>query len=538
VRTKRILAPVLLIMLFTALLVQLPLTIAGQSSVYGWFAPIQDVRHILVENFVKPPDENAMQRAMIHAMIDTLDDPHTQYIPPSETANFNKELRGMYAGIGAEVNIMDGYLTIVTPMADSPALRAGILSGDIVLAIDGVSTFDLPLTQCIELLTGEVGSEVILSVRHLDGSEQDVSIIRANIVTRTVRGHRRVGEGWGYCVDEELGIQYVRVTQFNAFTVDELRAVLAGLLDDGLHGLILDLRDNPGGELPTAVAVADLFLETGTIVSVRPRRGRELVSTAQTDGTLPQFPMIVLLNGRSASASEIVAGALQDNGRAKILGTRSFGKGSVQEVRTLPYEQGTLKFTTAYYYLPSGRNLNRLSDSESWGVDPDPGLVLPVTDEDYFQMMLARREYEIIREPEQPVEPCIGADWIREHMRDEQFAAAVEAIRQRMQNGEWPVLGDDQGAAVAFDQELHRAAIQRNRLLAQLTRLDERIDQLRGMAADTSRRPLLRPEIDLIQGTLTVRDKNGAIIGTYRIEGGDVDLALNALLLSPMDDEP
>jgi carboxyl-terminal processing protease len=544
VRAKRVIAPALVFVLFAALLVQLPLAIAERTSIYEWYNTIQDVRHVLVEDFVRPPDEQLMQRAMIEAMIETLDDPYTQYVPPDDTDEFNKQLRGTYAGIGAEVNFADGHLVIITPMDDSPALRAGIMAGDIVLEINGEPTFEekptnyrRKLNECVEKLTGEIGTEVQLRVRHLDDTEETITVVRHRIVTRTVRGLRRVGEAWSYCLDGQLGLSYVRITQFNDATIDEVKAVLDHLQDGGLNGLILDLRDNPGGGLPTAVAMADLFLDGGAIVGVRPRDGEETTYRATANGTLPEFPMIILVNGQSASASEIVSGALQENGRAKVLGTRTFGKASVQEVRTLPYNEGTLKFTTAHYYLPSGRNLNRTPDSSvAWGVDPDPGFVVPISDEEYLEMYRARREYEIIREPEEPADLCTGPDWIREHLLDEQLAVAVEALQTRVAGGEWPHPGEEEAGQIAFDQELARAMDRRTQLIAQLERLEDRIDTLQQLGEQAGREPLLPPEVDLVDGVLTLHDKHGNLIGTYHIDGGDVNLALETIALTPVEE--
>lgn len=542
---KRVIAPALVFVLFGTLLIQLPLAIADRTSVYEWYNTIQDVRHVLVKDFVEPPDEEAMQRAMIDAMIETLDDPYTQYIAPVDTSEFNKQLRGTYAGIGAEVNFADGYLVIATPMDDSPALRAGIMAGDVVLEIEGESTYEekpanyrRKLSECVEKLTGELGTEVSLLVRHLDGTQETIAVRRDRIVTRTVRGLRRVGEAWSYCLDGDLGLDYIRVTQFNEATVDELKAALDGLQAAGLNGLILDLRDNPGGGLPTAVAMSDLFLEGGAIVSVRPRDGEEVTYRATGEGTLPDFPMIILVNGQSASASEIVAGALQENGRAKVLGTRTFGKGSVQEVRTLPYSEGTLKFTTAHYYLPSGRNINRMPDSSvAWGVDPDPGLVVAISDEDYLEMFRARREYEIIRRPEEPDNLCTGPDWIREHLLDEQLAVAAEALQNRVRGEDWPALSEEDAGQVAFDQELSRAMDHRTRLFEQLNRLEDRIDTLQQLAGEAGRVPLLPPDVDLIDGTITIHDRHGNLIGTYHIDGGDLPLALETVALTPVGEE-
>ena len=528
-RLKRVLAPTLLVALFASLLIQLPLAIADRTSAYEWFLPIQDIRHILLKRYVREPDEDAMQQAMIDAMLGVLDDPYTQYVPPRSLDDFNKRLRGTYAGIGAEVNIVDGYLVIVSPMDDSPALRAGVLAGDTVLEIEGEPTFDVPISTCVELLTGDVGTAVTILVRHLDGKEEPLTIIRDRIVTTTVRGLRRFGEAWSHCVDETLGLDYIRVTQFNDSTVGELREVLERLTAHGLGGLILDLRDNPGGGLEVAVEMADMFLSTGMIVSVRPRHGEELVRTAKEAGTLPGFPMIVVVNGNSASASEIVAGALQDNGRARVLGTRTFGKGSVQEVRSLNYGTGTLKFTTAHYYLPSGRNINRTGDVTSWGVDPDPGLVVSMTDKEYLEAFRARREFEIIRKNGDGIEACVPPGWLRESLHDEQLASAAEALRTRVTEGDWPAVSDEESGLTAFNQELKRAATARVRLLERVRQVESRIDELERGAEAEGREPLLPPEAELAGGTISVLDREGNHLGTFRIEGGDVARALDSL---------
>ena len=533
-RVKQILAPVLLAAVFGALLLQLPLAIAERTWDYEWFDPIIDVRRILVDHAFREPDEKRMQRAMIDAMIGTLDDPHTIYIPPSAQAEFNKDLRGTYVGIGAEVRIIDDYLTIVTPMDGSPALEAGVMAGDVVLEVEGESTYQKPIDKSIDRLMGEPGTPVTIRVRHLDGVEEDLTIIRRRIVTQTVKGLRREGERWNHCLDADLGLSYVRVTQFNSSTVAELRDALNQLLTTGTKGLVLDLRDNHGGSLPAAERMADLFLEEGVLVSVKGRDGSERhTARAKRAGTLPRLPMVVLVNGNSASASEIVAGALQDHGRAKVLGTRSYGKGSVQEVRELPFGRGTLKFTSARYYLPSGRSLQRGDDSTVWGVDPDPGLVVAVSDEDYGKMIRARREYEVIRKPQELLDPCAHPAWIRENLLDEQLARATEALQMRVGDGEWPAAGEDDSGVVAFSLDLERATNHRAQLLENLARLDERIRELSQLAAEVGRPPLLPPDVDLLEGTLTITDKDGNLIGAYRIDGGDLELALGTVELTP-----
>jgi len=475
---------------------------------------------------------------MIEGMIRSLDDPYTEFIPPAKLADFDKQIRGTYVGIGAEVNVVDGWLTIVSPMDGSPALEAGVLAGDIVLEIEGESTYNEPINESIARLMGEPNTPVSILVRHADGTEQELTIVRRQITTTTVRGLVRNGERWNYCLNDELGIGYIRLTQFTQSTREELHAVLDRLKRRDLNGLVFDLRDNPGGSLAAAAQVADMFISAGPIVSVRDRHGEGDTLYAQSNGTLPDFPMVILLNSGSASASEIVAGALQENGRAKVLGTRSFGKGSVQEVRELPFNQGTIKYTSAHYHLPSGRNLNRLPDSTVWGVDPDAGFVLPVDDESYVTMLRARREYEIIRENNGSVPACLSASWIREHLKDAQLVAAVESIEARVRGEAWPKPGADvQSTVVAFDQELKRAADERTRLLERLNGIEQRMLELQDVAGETGRTAFVPDDVDLVNGTVTVRDRHGNVIGTFRIDGGNVNMALQSMRLTPVEND-
>ncbi len=509
---------------------------AADRSDYEWFDPIIVVRRAVLDGFYEQPDEETLKHAMIDAMINALDDPYTLFIPPAAEADFNKALRGTYVGIGAEVNVVDDYLTIVSPLEDSPALEAGVMAGDIVLEIAGMSTQDRSIDQCIEQLLGEPGTPVTIRVRHLDGVEEPLTIVRQHIVTRTVKGLRRHGEAWSYWADETRSIGYVRVTQFVDGTLAELAEALGQLQEGGLRGLVLDLRGNPGGELGVAIEMANLFLDDGTIVSVRGRNRRPQSWQAEAPGTLADFPMIVLVNRYSASASEIVAGALQENGRAKVVGTRTFGKGSVQEVIDLPYEQGTLKLTSGHYYLPSGRNISRQLDSAEWGVDPDDGLVVGMSEEGYRDMILARRQYEVIR-PDRPQEPGNFADptWIRDAIKDEQLAVAMEALQTRLDRGTWPVLGHTDPTQLALDQRIDVQARLRRRLLDQLQAVEDRLLTLHNLADEAGRPPLVPADADLTEGLITVRDRDGNLVGTFRIDSGDLEFALRQVRLTPVE---
>ena len=446
---------------------------------YAWFDPLVEVKGLLERNHVEPADPARMRDAALSAMAASLEDPYTVYIPPAEEADFNKELRGTYVGIGAEIDIVDGWLTIVSPLDDSPALAAGVMAGDTVLSIEGESTFGLTPQQCADRLMGEAGTPVSIRVRHRDGIEMDIEIIRQPIRTRTVRGFRRDGDGWDLLLDPAAGIAYVRVAQFTDETVPDLRSVLA-TIDPPLKGLILDLRSNGGGTLQGAIEMADLLLEQGTIVSVRSRRGTERSWEASSDPSDLGVPIVVLVNGGSASASEIVAGALQENGRAKVLGTRTFGKGSVQEVRELPENAGILKLTTAHYALPSGRSLQRRGGSEVWGVDPSPGFHVAMTNEEARQLFRNRRGYEAIggEAPELDAQRWDDPQWIGETLGDRQLAAAVEAMQGRLASGDWPTVGDDPPAMGEASEELASQREFRNRLLRELQSVEERIAAL------------------------------------------------------------
>ena len=536
---KKVFAPMLLIVLFCTVLVQLPMAIADRTSGYDFIDPIIDIRGILVESFVREPDDEKMLRAAIAGMIESLGDEHTIFVPPAKVRDFNKDLRGTYVGIGSEVNIIDDYLTIVSPMDDSPSLESGIRAGDVVLEIEGESTYKLPVQDCIDKLLGKPNTKVTIKVRHLDDEEEFITITRRRITARTVKGLVRNGKDWHHCVDPENNINYVRVTQFNGSTIRELRHTLDELVEGGMQGLILDLRDNPGGALPAAIEMADMFLTEGDILEIRPRKGRKRTWSSHRLGTLPDFPIIVLVNGSSASASEIVSGALQDNDRAKVLGTRSFGKGSVQEVRELDFNRGTLKYTNAYYHLPSGRNLNRDPDSEEtlWGVDPNPGLVIPETDEAYVERVLARRPFEVIKGFDETLATCLDIDWIQENIKDNQLTTAIEVLAKRISDDEWIEVTDIDPAVAAIDLELKRWTQARSRMMRQLEQIDERIQSRRNMAEVTGREPLLPEDVELIAGTITLRDKDGNVVGEYRIDGGDLELALNSVQLTPLKQE-
>ena len=288
------------------------------------------------------------------------------------------------------MNQVDGVFTIVTPMDDSPAFRAGIMSGDKVIAIDGEATEGETVDESIDRLLGEEGTDVVLTVDRT-GESLEITITRAKIKARAVRGFRRLPDAdasWDYMLDPMRSIGYIRVSQFTPSVAAEFEAALRELNadDEGeLGGLVIDLRWNPGGLLDQAIRMADLLLDDGVIVSTNGRAYEERIARAQDAGTLPAFPIAVLLNPQSASASEVVASALQDHRQGVVVGEPTYGKGLIQSTRSFPRFGSRAKVTSGYFYTPSGRNFARTVDpSRDYGILPD--LVVDVPRETTFAL--------------------------------------------------------------------------------------------------------------------------------------------------------
>ena len=526
------------------------LAIARRGGDYAFFDPLIDVKHLLSTRFVDEPDEKAMRLGAINGMVEALNDPYTVYVPPAAEQEFTKGLTGQYVGIGAQVQMRDGWLTIVTPLDGSPAFKAGLMADDRVVEIEGKSTEDLSIMDSVNLLMGEPGTPVNITVER-DGRRIPITITRQHIVQQTVKGFERAGDQWRFMLDASRRIAFVRVTQFTPSTAEEFAQRLRELgADSGdLGGLVIDLRGNPGGVLTGAVQMADLFLDQGVIVSTKGRNPDEnQVASAHAQGTLPDFPVAILIDGLSASASEIFTGALTENGRAIAVGTRSFGKGSVQSIHPLPSGAGgQLKITEQRYYLPSGRSLHRSDDSTQWGVDPTEGFYVPLSDEETIQMLRVRREQDIIRagEPDQedgapPDTTAQWSDpaWIVDTLKDKQLAAALEAVQKRIDSGQWVPTGQP---GIAGDQvvlqQLQRARRTRSRMLLELSRLDSRVARLRaGAGIEQITPPDLWPDdANLLGGRVRVTDKDGHVVATLKITGEDLERWLAGADVEPIE---
>lgn len=513
------------------------LAIARRGGDYAFFDPLIEIKTYITKRYVEEPDEDALQTGAINGMIEALGDPHTIYVPPTDTRDFQKDLTGEYVGIGAMITIQDDWLTIVSPLEDSPAFRVGLMPDDRVIEIEGESTHGLTTQECADRLMGEPGTEVHITVER-DGEKLPFTIVRQHIVTRTVKGVHRGGANgdWGYIIDSDRQIAYLRLTQFTPTASTEIRQALesAGAGEggsEGFGGLILDLRFNQGGVLGEAIAIADMFLDHGVIVSTRGRAHPEQVVRATKPGTLGDFPLVVMVNGYSASASEVLAGALVENDRAVVLGSRSYGKGSVQSVVNLRSKRGAqLKITEQGYYLPSGRSIQRKDDSTQWGVDPSPGFYVPMTDEQTVAMLDAWREADVIHNDGKADADANGAHWedpawIEQDRKDVQLAAALRAMQAKLDTGEWEQTGGQgiAGDEIALD-ELRRIELARERMLRELTRIDRRIETLQLAAPEEPQAIDLWPDgVDLTGGRLDVYDAEGALVATLRVTGDDLE---------------
>jgi carboxyl-terminal processing protease len=398
------------------------------------------VRELTVEQKKKLVED------MINGGLERLD-PYSAYYNESDFRELEKTTDGKFGGIGIQVNVdrATGYLQVTSPMFGTPAYDAGILAGDLVLKVDGKATDSMRYDDLIRSIQGDPGTQVTLTVVH-EGTKEpvDITVTRAVIEIQSVLGDRRMPDNpaeWDWVIDKEYKIGYLRLATFSEHTAADLKKAFEKMTAAGVRGFVLDLRDNPGGLLTSAVEVSDLFIDKGKIVSIRNRKGSEKVYEAKSAGTMmlppSAHPMAVLINKNSASASEIVAAALQDSGRAIIVGERSFGKGSVQNVIRLPERNPpvALKLTTASYWRPTGANIHRhadAKDTDEWGVKPDAGFAVSLTDAERLQYLRWRRARDIVqgkdakaKKPEKEEPP----------FTDKMLEKALEQIRTAQRQG-------------------------------------------------------------------------------------------------------
>jgi carboxyl-terminal processing protease len=307
-------------------------------------------------DYVEDPDEEKMTEAAINGMLASLD-PHSSYMNAKQFEDMSVQTSGKFGGLGIEVTMENGVVKVVTPIDDTPAAKAGLLSNDLIVKIDGTEIQGMTLNEAVDKMRGGVNTPITLTIQRKDQAAFDVKLVREEIKVQSVKSNL---EG------EDIG--YLRISSFSEQTqegLDKAVTTMKAKMGDKAKGYILDLRNNPGGLLDQSISVSDSFLEQGEVVSTRSRHAEDAQRfTAQKGDITGHKPLVILINGGSASASEIVAGALQDHKRATLIGTRSFGKGSVQTIIPLG-SQGALRLTTARYYTPSGRSI------QAKGIDAD-----------------------------------------------------------------------------------------------------------------------------------------------------------------------
>lgn len=371
---------------------------AEAKSQYEDLRLFSDVLALVRKSYVEDVDMKDLIYGAINGMLASLD-PHSSFMPPDVYKEMKVDTRGEFGGLGIEITIKDGILTIVSPIEDTPAYHAGLQAGDQIVKIEDRFAKDISIMDAVKLMRGPKGSKIRITImRESFDKPQDFSLVREIIKIRSVKSRTL-----------EDGYVYVRLVQFQERTSDELEKALAELHRENpgpLKGLVLDLRNNPGGLLEQAVKVSDLFLSDGLIVYTDGREeGSKMEFSAHAAKTEGDFPMVVLINGGSASASEIVSGALQDHERAIILGTQSFGKGSVQTIIPLSDDSG-LRLTTARYYTPKGTSI------QARGITPDiqvaPVEVKKAEETDHFREKDLKNHFETLAAPAEKSVPTPG----------------------------------------------------------------------------------------------------------------------------------
>ncbi len=411
---------------------------AIQARTMRYGSKVGQAIRMVEDYYINEVDPQDLYIAAMDGIVSKLDQ-FSDFIPPQRYKEFQSTIEQRFGGIGINIEGPPAVnrLTVIAPIPGTPAFRAGIRAGDVIMEIDGTSTEGLDPTAATKLMRGPLGSEVSLLIKRMDSAESVLlSIPRADIEINSVYGdHILEDSSWDYFIPEDRRIAYIRITMFGERTVEEFRRALHRVRDDA-KAVVIDLRFNPGGVLPASVEMCDMLVDSGVILRTKGRReffDNEFVAEPSVEID-KKIPMVVLVNGDSASAAEIMAGALQDLCRAKIAGTRSYGKGTVQQVFELESDTSALKFTTARFLRPNGKNIHRtesMKEEDEWGITPDPELNVPVTDLE--QGYLARR-WQLRGDPravvrgQQPPEPPFAGDL--------QLAAAVKYLWEEI--GEQP----------------------------------------------------------------------------------------------------
>jgi carboxyl-terminal processing protease len=419
-------------LIFAVVVLSLACYERADRNPYGrWFAEALDT---VDRYYVEPVDEQKLFEGALTGMTSKLDE-YSTFLPRSQAPQFQETLDQQYGGIGIEVTLEGDakQLTVMSPLVGTPAYKAGVRAGDRIVTIDGRKTAGKPLSEIVTWLRGKPGEPVKIGVTRA-GHDQPISfdLVRARIKVDSVLGDRRNADGtWDFFLpgDDKLG--YVRINAFGETTYDELVKALEWLTARDCRGVVIDMRNNPGGLLQAAEEVSDLFLPKGAVIVTTRGRGAEVrrEAVASGSGEFQSLPLVLLVNGHSASAAEIVAACLQDHHRAAVVGVRTWGKGTVQNVIPMEGGRSLLKLTIASYWRPSGKNIHRLESSEEtdeWGVKPDVGNEVKLDEKQLNELVEKRRERDVpaAASPGQPDGSPLEFD--------PQLERAVRVLKQRV----------------------------------------------------------------------------------------------------------
>lgn len=408
---------------------------------------VANAMDMVSDYYVDEVDSRALFEDAMSGMVAGLDQ-YSAYIGPDALSHMNASLDQEFGGVGVEVEKKEAELPLIVlnPLVGTPAYRGGILAGDHIIAVDDQSMIGLHLTDAVKLMRGKAGSEIKLTIERTGTKDPfDVTIVREVITVDSVLGDvRQVDGSWDFHLKENPRIAYLRLTTFGQHTVEEVGKVLESTTEDrGFEGIIIDLRGNAGGLLDAAVGLCDLFVDKGRIVSTNGRHGKLRSSyEASSDIVVPKsIPMVILVNGFSASASEIVAACLQDHKRAIVIGERTWGKGTVQNVLDLEGGRSALKLTTATYWRPSGKNIHRrkdATDDEAWGVKPNQGFEVTIPEDMQEAVFLHRRKRDRYQAPNEQADSTVDeesaepGDATEATADDPQLRRAIDYLKDKL----------------------------------------------------------------------------------------------------------
>jgi carboxyl-terminal processing protease len=408
-----------------------------EAEFYDLYKALADTVDQVDRNYVKKVDRRELMEAAIKGVLSKLD-PYSSYIPPSDAEHFKDTVENQFGGIGIQITMDDNQLKVLSPLVGTPGYKAGLLAGDRITKIGDESTANLSLDEAVHKLKGDAGTSVKLTVIHPGSSKsQTVTVGREVIHIDTVLGDRRkADDNWDFMLDPDKRIGYIRVTTFSRDTAQDLKKAMEELKARKVKGLILDLRFNPGGLLTSAVDTCDMFLKEGRIVSTEGRNTpTKTWDASKKTNAYVGFPMAILVNRYSASASEIVSACLQDHNRAIVVGERTWGKGSVQNVIELEDGKSLLKLTTASYKRPNGHNIHRFPDSkesDEWGVSPSPGYEVRASDTEMAELLIDRRDRDIVQgkraEVKDPAHSTDAKSSSSHHNLDRQLQKALDYV--------------------------------------------------------------------------------------------------------------